>query len=59
MTLGLAVFLKGNEIISNIYSIVYLDYIVVNVRQNKHIMNMAVYLTLGVELDGKKGFRCY
>ncbi|WP_301449139.1 transposase [Psychrobacter sp.] len=38
---------------------VYLDYIVVNVRQNKHIMNMAVYLTLGVELDGKKGFRCY
>lgn len=37
-----------------IYPIVYLDCIVVKVRQNKQVVNKAVYLALGVNLEGHK-----
>jgi len=37
-----------------IYPIVYLDCIVVKVRQDKQVINKAVYLALGVNLDGHK-----
>ncbi len=40
--------------IDNLYTIVYFDAIMVKVRDNGHIMNKAVYLALGVNLDGKK-----
>jgi len=37
-----------------IYPIVYLDCIVVKIRQDKQVINKAVYLALGVNLDGHK-----
>jgi putative transposase len=37
-----------------LYPIVYLDAIRVKVRDNGHIVNKAVYLALGVGLDGQK-----
>ncbi|MFK3869457.1 transposase [Psychrobacter faecalis] len=43
-----------NRPLSSIYPIVYLDCIVVKVRQDKQIINKAIYLALGVALDGKK-----
>ena len=36
------------------YPIVYLDCIVVKIKEDKRIINKAVYLALGVNLDGKK-----
>ena len=40
--------------LSAVYPIVYLDCIVLKVRDNKRIVNKAVYLALGVGLDGQK-----
>lgn len=37
-----------------IYPIVYLDCIVVKIRQNKQVINKAVYLALGVNMEGHK-----
>lgn len=37
-----------------IYPIVYLDCIVVKVRQDKQVINKAIYLALGVNLEGQK-----
>jgi len=37
-----------------VYPIVYLDCIVVKIRQDKRVINKAVYLALGVNLDGHK-----
>lgn len=43
-----------NRPLDALYPIVYLDCIVVKVRQDKRILNKAVYLALGVNLEGKK-----
>src|SRR5699024_10271795 len=43
-----------NRPLSSVYPIVYLDCIVVKVRQDKQIINKAIYLALGVALNGKK-----
>lgn len=43
-----------NRPLSSVYPIVYLDCIVVKVRQDKQIINKAIYLALGVGLEGKK-----
>ena len=43
-----------NRPLNSIYPIVYLDCIVIKVRQDKQIINNAIYLALGVNLDGKK-----
>ncbi len=43
-----------NRPLSSIYPIVYLDCIVVKIRQDKQIINKAIYLALGVNLKGKK-----
>lgn len=40
--------------LSSVYPIVYLDCIVVKVRQDKRIINKAIYLALGVDLEGQK-----
>ena len=37
-----------------VYPIVYLDCIVVKVRQDKQVINKAIYLALGVNLEGRK-----
>lgn len=37
-----------------VYPIVYLDCIVLKIRQDKRVINKAVYLALGVNLDGQK-----
>lgn len=37
-----------------IYPIVYLDCIVIKIRDNLRVINKAVYLALGVNMDGKK-----
>jgi len=40
--------------LETVYPIVYLDCIVVKIRQDKQVINKAVYLALGVNLDGHK-----
>lgn len=40
--------------LEKIYLIVYFDCIVVKVKQDKRIINKAVYLSLGINLDGLK-----
>ena len=37
-----------------VYPIVYLDCIVVKVRQDKRVINKSIYLALGINLDGQK-----
>ena len=37
-----------------VYPIVYLDCIVVKIRQNKQVINKAIYLALGINLEGQK-----
>ncbi len=37
-----------------VYPIVYLDCIVLKIRQNKQVINKAVYLALGVNIEGHK-----
>ena len=40
--------------LDTVYPIVYLDCIVVKVRQNKRVINKSIYVALGVTLDGTK-----
>ena len=40
--------------LDNVYPIVYLDCIVLKIRQDKRVINKAVYLALGVNLEGHK-----
>lgn len=43
-----------NRPLESLYPIVYLDCIVVKVRQHSTVINKSVYLALGVNLDGQK-----
>lgn len=43
-----------NRALDNVYSIMYLDYIYVKARDNHVIINKAVYLSIGVNVEGKK-----
>ena len=40
--------------LDNVYPIVYLDCIVVKIRQDKQVINKAIYLALGVNIEGHK-----
>ncbi|NAW58216.1 MULTISPECIES: IS256 family transposase [unclassified Vibrio] len=40
--------------LDEVYPIVYLDCIVVKIRQDKQVINKSVYLALGVNMDGQK-----
>ena len=40
--------------LDKVYPIVYFDCIVVKIKENKQIINKAIYLALGVNLEGKK-----
>ena len=43
-----------NRPLDSLYPVVYLDCIVVKVRQNASIVNKSVYLALGINLEGQK-----
>ena len=43
-----------NRPLEAVYPIVYLDCIVVKIRQDKRVINKSVYLALGINLDGQK-----
>jgi len=43
-----------NRPLGAVYPIVYLDCIVIKVRQNKRVINKSFYLALGINLDGQK-----
>ena len=40
--------------LESVYPIVYVDCLVVNVRENQRVLNKALYLVLGVDLNGQK-----
>jgi len=40
--------------LDTVYPIVYLDCIVVKIRQDKQVINKAIYLALGVNMEGQK-----
>ncbi len=40
--------------LDEVYPIVYLDCIVVKIRQDKRVINKAIYLALGINMDGHK-----
>ena len=43
-----------NRPLDSLYPVVYLDCIVVKIRQHNAIVNKSVYLALGINLDGQK-----
>jgi len=43
-----------NRPLETIYPVLYLDCVVIKVRQDKRVINKSVYLALGLSLDGKK-----
>ncbi|PKG82033.1 IS256 family transposase [Colwellia sp. 75C3] len=43
--------------LDSVYPIVYLDCLVVKIRQDKHVINKAIYLALGVNTEGHKELR--
>jgi len=43
-----------NRPLEGVYTIVYFDALVVKVRQDKRIINKAVYVALGIDLQGRK-----
>lgn len=43
-----------SRVLDRVYPIVYLDCIVVKVRQDKRVINKAIYLALGVNMEGHK-----
>ena len=44
-----------NRPLDSLYPVVYLDCIVLKVRQDSRVINKAVFLALGINLDGQKG----
>ena len=43
-----------NRPLDGIYPIVYFDCIVIKIRQDKKVINKAIYLALGINIDGQK-----
>jgi len=43
-----------NRPLDTVYPIVYLDCIVLNIRQHKRVINKSIYFALGVNLEGHK-----
>jgi transposase-like protein len=43
-----------NRPLDPIYPIVYLDCIVLKIRQNNHVINKSLYVALGINLEGRK-----
>jgi len=40
--------------LDEVYSIIYLDCIVVKIKQDKRVINKAIYVALGVNMAGQK-----
>ena len=40
--------------LDNVYPIIYLDCIVVKIRQDKRVINKAIYIALGINIEGQK-----
>ena len=45
-----------NRALDSLYPVVYLDCIVVKVRQHSNVINKSVYLALGINMDGQKNY---
>ena len=45
---------RQNRPLDQVYPIVYVDCLVVKVRENQRVINKAIYLALGVDMDGQK-----
>jgi len=43
-----------NRPLDQVYPIVYVDCLVVKVRENQRVINKAIYLALGVDMEGQK-----
>ena len=43
-----------NRPLDPVYPIVYLDCIVLKIRQDKRVINKAIYLVLGINIEGHK-----
>lgn len=43
-----------NRPLDAVYPIIYLDCIVLKIRQDKRVINKAIYLALGINMDGQK-----
>jgi transposase-like protein len=43
-----------NRPLESLYPIMYVDCLVIKVRENQRILNKAVYLVLGITLEGQK-----
>jgi putative transposase len=43
-----------SRVLDSVYPVLYLDCIVVKVREDKRIINKAVYLALGINIEGQK-----
>lgn len=43
-----------NRPLEELYPILYMDCLVIKVKENQRLLNKAVYLALGVTLEGKK-----
>ncbi|BFM17105.1 hypothetical protein R50073_32880 [Maricurvus nonylphenolicus] len=48
-----------NRPLEAVYPIVYLDCIVVKIRQDKRVINKSIYLALGINLEGQKELLAY
>jgi hypothetical protein len=48
-----------NRALDSLYPVVYLDCIVVKVRQHSNVINKSVYLALGINMDGQKRITGY
>ncbi len=42
------------RVLESAYPIVYLDCIVLKIRQDKRVIKKSIYLALGIDLDGNK-----
>jgi putative transposase len=43
-----------NRPLDAVYPIVYVDCLVIKVRENQRVLNKALYLALGIDLEGQK-----
>lgn len=43
-----------SRLLDEVYAVVYLDCIVVKIKRDKRVINKAIYLALGINLDGHK-----
>lgn len=48
--------LTANSALVSLYPVIYLDCIVVKVRQHSNVVSKSVYLALGINMDGQKEF---